>query len=103
MLTIEQENVLKHLFTRYKNLIEWNGHELAHLPIKCDGNSMSQLCTEAINNTSAYPFDKLCRWLGFVQGVLAVKCIIRVDEERDYTRPLFHGLSSEPVPSFGTD
>lgn len=31
------------------------------------------------------------RWLGFIQGVMAVKGYIEVNEERDLTRPYFRG------------
>ncbi len=37
-----------------------------------------------------WPIDKLYRWLGFVQGVLTMKELITVDEEREFSRPLFH-------------
>lgn len=33
---------------------------------------------------------KLHRWLGFVQGVMAVRGLIDVDEERDLTRHIFN-------------
>lgn len=33
--------------------------------------------------------DKLARWIGFIQGVLAVNGVIEVDAERDRTRPIF--------------
>ncbi len=36
------------------------------------------------------PTDKVSRWIGFVQGVLAVHGLLDVDGERDRTRPLFH-------------
>lgn len=34
--------------------------------------------------------DKISRWIGFIQGVMSVKGYISVDEERDFSRPLFH-------------
>ncbi len=37
-----------------------------------------------------WPIDKLYRWLGFVQGILTIKELINVDEEREFSRPLFH-------------
>ncbi len=47
-----------------------------------------------------YPSDKMHRWLGFVQGVLAARGAIRVDEERNYTRPIFQELYGEKVKTF---
>ena len=31
------------------------------------------------------------RWLGYIQGVLVMKGVFTVTEERDYTRPIFNG------------
>ena len=36
------------------------------------------------------PLDKLARWVGFVQGVMAAHGVLDVDVERDRTRALFH-------------
>lgn len=36
-----------------------------------------------------WPLDKLSRWLGFVQGIMAARGLLDVDEERDRTRPIF--------------
>jgi hypothetical protein len=36
------------------------------------------------------PLDKVSRWVGFIQGVLATKGLLSVAEERDRTRPIFH-------------
>lgn len=38
------------------------------------------------------PVPKLCRWLGYIQGVLIVRGVTTVDRERDWTRPLFRPL-----------
>jgi hypothetical protein len=35
------------------------------------------------------PIPKLCRWLGYIQGVLIERGFTTVDAERDWTRPLF--------------
>ena len=34
--------------------------------------------------------DKQSRWLGFIQGILVMYELICVEEERDFSRPLFH-------------
>lgn len=38
------------------------------------------------------PVPKLCRWLGYIQGVLIERGITTVEAERDWTRPLFRPL-----------
>ena len=38
------------------------------------------------------PIPKLCRWLGYIQGVLIENGITTVTAERDWTRPLFRPL-----------
>lgn len=43
----------------------------------------------AIQTPDDFPIDKLARWTGFVQGVMAVRGWISVEAERDRTRPLF--------------
>lgn len=99
-MTNAEADVLHLLFCRYHQLIADNETKLMNLPNKCDAKHLFNLCTEAIINMQSYPFDKMCRWMGFVQGVLAVQGIIDVDEERDYTRPLFHRLYGREVPTF---
>lgn len=47
------------------------------------------LCDTAIENSPRWPLDKVARWLGFVQGVMSVRGLLDVNEERDYSRPLF--------------
>lgn len=98
--TEQEVQVMQLLFRRYRELIS-QSVSINHLcPAYCTKDSLMRLATEAIENTSRYPYDKLNRWLGFIQGILAVKCVIDVDAERDYTRPLFHSLNSQPIPSF---
>lgn len=38
------------------------------------------------------PIEKANRWLGYIQGVLISRGITTVEEERDWTRPLFRPL-----------
>lgn len=33
---------------------------------------------------------KIGKWLGYIEGVLITKGITTVNEERDFTRPIFH-------------
>lgn len=39
--------------------------------------------------------DKLGRWVGFIQGVLACHKLLNVDEERNRTRPIFQNAYNE--------
>ena len=83
------------LFTRYKDKIEEIDPSAFPNYDKCGRDHLLNLCTEAMdrlyNNTM--PYGKACRWLGFVQGILCSMGKISVDEERDFTRPIF---SEEP-------
>lgn len=45
---------------------------------------------ELKRNAKNFPIDKSNRWLGYIQGILTINKIINVEEERDFTRPLFH-------------
>lgn len=91
------------LFERYHTMILATGHDWPGTPDnpKVSADNVLTLCEEVIKNAKNYPYDKLNRWLGFVQGVLACNDIIYVDRERDYTRPLFHKL--HPAPSFDSE
>lgn len=52
--------------------------------------NLAWMCQTAVADTGDMSVDKLSRWLGFVQGVLAAAGSISVAEERDVSRPLFH-------------
>lgn len=44
-----------------------------------------------LENYESWPPDKTGRWLGYVQCiVIEVEGLSTVEEERDFTRPLFH-------------
>mgnify|MGYP001014788732 CR=1 FL=1 len=92
--------VMQELFARYRDFAIQMFEKNDNSNNKCGSENLIKLCEEAMVNTQKYPSDKMHRWLGFVQGVLAAQGIIDVDVERDYTRPLFHGLYDEWVPSF---
>lgn len=53
------------------------------------------MCAHALENVENWPIDKLSRWLGFVQGILIFHGVMRVDGERDFSRPLFHAAYAE--------
>lgn len=97
--TPEEAAVLRSLFRRYQE-IAFEQPEVRDVQPKCDYQSIIDLCHEAVQFGHTYPLDKMHRWLGFVQGVLAAKGAIRVDDERAYTRPIFHKLYGEKVKTF---
>lgn len=92
--------ILAQLFTRYITLARANASSLDKLNPRCQSHALTALCTEAIAHGERYPFDKMNRWLGFTQGVLASQGIIDVDEERELTRPLLHQLHTRAISSW---
>ncbi len=49
-----------------------------------------------VKNIDDWPKDKSGRWVGYVQCLLVeVEKVTTIDEERDYTRPMFHALYGE--------
>lgn len=100
--TAAQVTALQTLFSRYHVRIVDNTHLLANLSEACCPENLKALCVQAIDHHHRYPFDKLNRWLGFVQGVLAAVRIIDVDEERDFSRPLLHAFHDQAPPTFAS-
>lgn len=96
----QETEVLSVLFIRYKNIISTNPDSFNDQQEKCKYEHLIKLCDEAIINGHKYPTDKLNRWLGFIQGVLAHANLINVDIERDYTRPLLHSYQNQKPPTF---
>jgi hypothetical protein len=97
---VDHYQILSVLFKRYSELAEKHASKLEGLAERCQSKSLVALCNEAIENGSTYPFDKMNRWLGFAQGVLAATGIIDVDAEREFTRPLLHQLHAQPIKSY---
>jgi hypothetical protein len=91
------------LFTRYRDLIVERQAEMAVDVTDCAPEHLIKLCNEVIENHQRYPFDKLCRWMGFVQGVLAAQGIIQVETEREFSRPLLHAIHNYVPPTFGPE
>ncbi len=52
--------------------------------------NLAWMCRTAMAGADTLPLDKLSRWLGFVQGVMAARGQLSVPEEREVSRPLFH-------------
>ena len=55
-----------------------------------DSKRLQDMLDTLRENVDDWPIDKTNRWIGFIQGVLWSKGLIDIDEERDFTRPLFH-------------
>ncbi|WP_163020478.1 hypothetical protein [Pseudomonas viridiflava] len=100
--TLTQVIALRTLFSRYKELVQSHAPVLANLPLRCRAEGLLGLCSEVIEHHDRYPFDKLNRWLGFLQGVLAAVGIIDVDEERDFSRPFLHAFHDQAPPTFAS-
>ena len=97
-----QVTALQTLFSRYHVRIVDNTHLLANLSEACCPENLKALCVQAIEQHHRYPFDKLNRRLGFVQGVLAAVRIIDVDDEREFSRPLLHAFHDQAPPTFSS-
>lgn len=58
-------------------------------PDKTTGDHLFFMIQE-IKSNRHMPIDKIARWTGFIQGVLAARGLIDVDAERARTRPIFN-------------
>jgi hypothetical protein len=76
------------LFLRYLKILsrasEWSG------PEGTNKEHLIWMANESINHITEWPIDKLNRWLGFIQGVLAMQGLVSIVGEREFSRPLFH-------------
>lgn len=54
---------------------------------RCSNENLVFMCEEIIKKEMVD--DKISRWLGFIQGCMAMKGYIDVDDERKFSRPLF--------------
>lgn len=92
----------KVLFERYIRLIRESAPIVEDYgPDETAMDHLTWMCVKSLENLDKWPEDKLSRWLGYVQGVLTVRRIIDVQEERDLSRPLFHAAYSTadiPIP-----
>lgn len=86
--------VLRSLFERYRRIAQ--DPSVPANPGAAPGTELDQvvdLCDTALNHLDDQPLDTLNRWLGFVQGVLAVNGLIDVAAERAVVHPAFHQLA----------
>ena len=68
-------------------------------PEKTTGEHLFYMLS-VIESSPNMPIDKIARWTGFIQGVLAERGLIDVDDERNRTRPIFTSATPPaPTPS----
>lgn len=60
--------------------------------------NLEWMCKEIIIHGEDMSEDKISRWLGFIQGCLAMRGMIDVDEERDTSRALFPKQETREIP-----
>lgn len=63
------------------------------------GSDLANFIAEFRLSLKTHPIPKLCRWLGYIQGVLIQQGRTTVEMERDWTRPLFRPLDFAPSPA----
>jgi len=93
-MTLSMADANRSVFNRYLDLLADHRREGVKDPLANDSRlslgNLHWMCTTGANTANMMPEDKAARWIGFVQGCLAMRGMINVDEERDFTRPLFH-------------
>lgn len=96
-LSLRQVDVMRQLLNRYLAVV-------AETPVACHLGSvqkdLNDVIREALASVEKSTFESLSIRLGYIQGVLAVKGLISVDEEREFTRPLLHSLHDQPIPTY---
>ena len=72
------------------SLLKMIPESIAGLDDRTSPQSLRWLLRRANAEYLTFPIDKTGRWIGFVQGVLALSKYLNVDMERDRTRPILH-------------
>lgn len=90
-MTLTEANLT--LFARYGALIAATHDDPLADDARLSLHHLAWMCAEAQRQGAAMPADKASRWLGFIQGCLAMRGLIDVDDERAITRPLFHAAA----------
>lgn len=63
---------------------------IAGSTLRTSPENLRWMLDRCVDEITTFPIDKMGRWVGFVQGVLALSGNLDVDEERDRTRHFFH-------------
>jgi hypothetical protein len=85
------------VFERYQKILreELWANPIVNLDDPTSFNHLLWMCEETIyqlKNNPSYAMDKAHRWLGYIQGCLVCKNVIKVETERNFTRPLFTNI-----------
>lgn len=86
-------DVINLLYALYRNLCYDNNSEhssFCTMPKELKLSYAGWMLDQVKENVEKWPVDKLHRWIGFVQAILAFHGVITVEEERKRTRPIFH-------------
>lgn len=86
------KEIINVLSERYINILKEN-KEIG--TGKYSSSHLINMLNTLNENVEIWSIDKTNRWLGFIQGVMTVYGLLDVDEERDFTRPLFHKYYKE--------
>ena len=80
------------MFRRYNALMQEDslGENKLHSSIRY---RLMLMAVHAISNVM--PIDKVGRWLGFIQGNLYACELINLEEEREFSRKIFHKAYEE--------
>ena len=78
------------LLKRCADILEQAGPAHGVEPEGCGRAHLLWMCASAKDHASSWPIDKLSRWLGFIQSAMTFQGLLNVEEERDFSRPLFH-------------
>lgn len=91
-MTPDEITMFKDQFKHYYSLITDASPGMLYFNAECNQDTLAVLAFEAHLNTEKYPSHKLHRWLGYIQGILIAAGELTVREERERTRPIFHGI-----------
>lgn len=78
------------LFHRYLTIIDKQADDPLESHPRLSLGNLRWMCTQGIQDAHNLPLDKISRWLGFIQGCLAMRNLADVDEERTVSRPILH-------------
>lgn len=94
------------LFQRYAEIIEAEKASGVVDPLADDPylslDNLEWMCSHGSAHSDSLPIDKISRWLGCIQGCLAMRGLADLGRERDVSRPLFHNAykaSGIEIPS----
>lgn len=82
-------------FTRYRDMLRAKGAKPVNETEKPDGDPtslnhllwMCEFCLKNISIGGGMSTDKFSRWMGYIQGVMIMRKLTTVEDERNTTRP----------------